>query len=250
MINLLYSKFKEFLIGFFAVNILWYIAYLVIDRNVMPNPILVYRAIPQLFQNNIFVHFQRSFYRVSVGLSISMVLGLLIGIIAAGNNFVSKILNPFIYFTYPIPKISLLPVAMLLFGLRDTSKIVMIVLIIVYQIIVVVRDSVRNIPKETYNILNCFGASKYHMFFYVTLPWAVSSILSTMRIALGTAISVLFFTETYGTRHGMGFFIMDAWMRMNYIEMYSGIVILSFVGFLLFMLIDILEDFFSKWKLS
>jgi len=248
MSNVLISKLKLFLIGFISVTIMWYIAFLIINQNVMPNPFLVYASLPNLFANNIVLHFQRSFYRVFVGLSISMILGLVIGILAAGNGFISKIVNPFIYFTYPIPKVALLPVVMLMFGLRDTSKIIMIVMIIVYQIVVVVRDTVRNIPKETYNTLNCFGATKSQMFFHITLPWALSSILSTMRVALGTAISVLFFTETYGTRHGMGFFIIDAWMRMDYIQMYSGIVVLSFVGFILFVVIDILEGIFLKWK--
>lgn len=73
-------------------------------------------------------------------------------------------------------------------------------------------------------------------------------VLSTIRVAIGTAISVLFVTETYGTDKGMGYFIIDAWMRLSYIEMYGGIVILSIVGFALFFLTDMAESYFCRWR--
>lgn len=51
---------------------------------------------------------------------------------------------------------------------------------------------------------------------------------------MGTAISVLFFTETFGTKYGIGYFIMDSWLRVNYLDMYAGIVVLSLIGLFLF----------------
>jgi NitT/TauT family transport system permease protein len=69
-----------------------------------------------------------------------------------------------------------------------------------------------------------------------------------MRVGLGTAISVLFFTETFGTEYGIGYFIMDAWMRVNYLEMYSGIVMLSIIGFAVFSTIDVAEHILCRWK--
>jgi NitT/TauT family transport system permease protein len=65
---------------------------------------------------------------------------------------------------------------------------------------------------------------------------------------MATAISVLFFTETFGTQYGMGYFIMDAWMRVNYLEMYSGIVVLSVIGLVLFISIDFVERHMCSWQ--
>jgi len=62
--------------------------------------------------------------------------------------------------------------------------------------------------------------------------------------------SILFFTETFGTEYGMGYFIMDSWTRINYVDMYTGIVILSLMGFFLFIFIDILEKLICPWKMS
>jgi len=242
------STLFNFIIGALLVLIIWYICYLAMNINVLPNPIAVLFAVPSLFEQGILIHLAHSLYRVFIALIISMFVGLIIGIIAAGSNMVSRILTPFLYFTYPIPRVALLPAVMLIFGLTNTSKIIMITLIVIYPIIIIVRDSVKDIPKQTLNTLNCYGASRSQMLFYVTLPYALTSLLSTARISLGTAMSILFFTEAYGARQGMGFFILDSWFRLNYVQMYAAIVVLSISGFVLFVVIDIIESITLKWK--
>ena len=244
----IWNKLKSFFIGASSVFVLWYLGYLYIQRPVLPSPVAVFQHLPSMMNETMWSHLGHSFFRVIMGLTLSMLIGLVVGILAAQSRLLSKILNPFIYFTYPIPRVALLPVVMLLFGMGDESKIIMITLVVVYPVIIVVRDSVADIPKEIYHALTCYGASKREVFFYITLPWAFSAILSTLRISLGTAIAILFFTETYGTRFGMGFFILDAWMRISYLQMYGGIVLLSVAGYLLFMTIDFLEDYLLRWK--
>jgi NitT/TauT family transport system permease protein len=86
------------------------------------------------------------------------------------------------------------------------------------------------------------------MFRNVIIPASLPGILTALRISLGTALSVLFFTETFGTEFGLGYFIMDAWMRVNYIDMFSGILVLSIMGLLLFVLLDIIERVCCRWK--
>ncbi|KAA6332004.1 NitT/TauT family transport system permease protein [termite gut metagenome] len=137
---------------------------------------------------------------------------------------------------------------MLLAGLGDVAKISMIVLIILFQIIINVRDSLKNIPRESFLIVTSLGAGQWDMFRHIILPAILPDLLSTLRVAVGTAISVLFVTETYGTDHGMGYFIVDAWMRINYTDMYAGIVILSMTGFSLFLFMDLLEAWLCKWR--
>ena len=242
------SALLHFAIGAFLVLAIWQIGHLVMDIHVLPSPLVVLRAIPALLNAVMFTHLYHSAYRVFMALFFSMLIGLLLGIAAAGKGMLSRVLTSFLYFTYPIPRVALLPAVLLIFGLTDLSKIIMITLIVVYPIIIVVRDSVTDIPKPLYNTLTCYGAGKIQVFRYITLPWALSSILSTARISLGTAIAILFFTEAYGARHGMGFFILDAWMRLNYVQMYAGIVILSLAGFFLFVLIDLVERVALKWK--
>ena len=159
-----------------------------------------------------------------------------------------RFLSPVVYLTYPIPKIALLPILMLLAGVGELSKILMIFLIIVFQVVVAVRDAIRTLPEERYYPLYSLGASLGQIFRFVILPASLPKFITAIRVAMATAVSVLFFTETFGTQYGMGYYIMDAWLRVNYLEMYAGILVLSVMGLLLFGIIDCFEHVACRWQ--
>ncbi|WP_239004637.1 ABC transporter permease [Paenibacillus tepidiphilus] len=236
------------LLVFLAMNLIWYLLYLLLHHPILPSPGPVYRAMFELEGRDVALNVGYSLLRIFEGVVLALVIGLLIGLLMGRSPFWNRVLDPVVYLTYPIPKIALLPVVMLFFGLGETSKVLMITLILLFQIIISVRDGIKAIPESTYDVLTSIGATTAQKFWNVTLPGALSVILSTIRISLGTAISVLFFTEIYGTEHGMGFFIMDAWLRLDYSEMYAGILLFSFVGFVLFLLVDLLDHRFMKWR--
>jgi NitT/TauT family transport system permease protein len=242
------ERLKSFLQGFIMFNILWYIAALVINMRVVPKPTDIYLNLDKFYGSQMGIHVLASLYRVSGGLALSLIIGIPIGIIMAYSRLWNKILSPLVYFTYPVPKTALLPVVMLLCGLGDASKIILIVLIVVFQVIVSVRDSVLNIAPEVYNPIKSLGASKLQIFNYITLPAILPELITNIRLAIGTALSILFFTEAYGTQYGVGYYIMDAWTRIDYIDMYAGIIIMSLLGFTLFILIDMIEGKLCRWN--
>lgn len=243
-----FNKFSSFIQGFIILNVVWYVLSLLMNSRILPSPVKIYSNIPNLIKDDLKIHIFASLYRVGIGLLIAFLIGITIGLIMGYSEKVNKLLNPLIYFSYPIPKMALLPIVMTLFGLGDGSKITMIALITVFQIIVSVRDSVINVSKEDYNMLISLGASKIQLFFHVTLPSIVPDILTNIRLSLGTAFSILFFSEAYGTSKGVGYFIQDAWSRIDYIDLYSGILILSILGLILFLLLDVIENIVCEWK--
>lgn len=242
------SAIINMLLGAALVNGVWYIAAAVLQINALVNPLTVYAHMGEVWRSSMSEHLLASLLRIFAGIGIAGVIGLCLALWMVRSRMAGKLLGAFVYFSYPIPKLALLPVVMLLAGLGDATKIIMIVLIILFQIIINLRDSLKNIPRESFLIVTSLGASDRAVFRHVIMPAILPDLLSTFRVATGTAISVLFVTETYGTDRGMGYFIVDAWMRINYIDMYAGIVILSMTGFFLFLLTDILEAVFCKWR--
>lgn len=236
-----------FIEGFLIINLIWYFSFIVMDTTVIPNPIIVYQNLSKLMDNNVYIHILYSLRRIGIGLFLSLFVGVPLGIVMAYSKFLNKLFYPLIYFSYPIPKTALLPVAMLLWGMRDGSKIVIIFLIIVFQVIIAVRDSVNNIDSSLYLVTASAGASKFQIISHVTLPAIMPALLTSIRVSLGTAVSVLFFVEGYGTKYGMGYYIVDAWSRIDYIGMYQGIILISVVGFFLFLLLDLLEMKLCAW---
>lgn len=233
---------------FFLFFILWQIGSAALKSPILPPPAAVLRNLEETFYSKIEVHATLSVYRIAAGLFISVSIGSILGLLMGYYDSIDRIFSPLIYFTYPIPKISLLPIVMIIFGLGEASKISMIVIITIFQIIITARDTVKNIPKETYYSLKSLGAGDVTVFREIILPAALPELLTAVKLSAGTAISILFFTETYGTIYGMGYFIMDSWMRVNYIDMYSGILVLGVIGLLLFLSLDALYVSFCRWK--
>ena len=230
------------------LTLLWMAVSELVALPIIPSPFKVVDNLADIFMKYIAVHSLYSLWRIAAGLILAIVIGLPLGVVMGYFPKVDRFLAPLVYLTYPIPKIALLPILMLLFGIGDSSKIVMIFLIIVFQVVVAVRDGIRSIPKETYYPLYSLGASFTDIFYEVLWPASLPKFITEVRVALATAISVLFFTETFGTQYGMGYFIMDAWLRVNYLEMYSGIVVLSLIGLLLFTIIDVIEHYSCQWQ--
>jgi NitT/TauT family transport system permease protein len=245
---MLKSKLKEYLYSFAVITGLWLLAAYILKLPIVPSPITVYQNLIENFVGVLGVHVLYSLMRIFLGTAISLFLGTAIGFLMGYFKRVDKLLSPLVYFTYPVPKLALLPIVMLLFGLGEISKVIMIVIIIIFQIIITTRDAVKAIPKEMYYSLESLGASRFQIFNEIVAPATLAEVITSTRLALGTAVSILFFTETFGTEFGMGYYIMDSWMRVSYVEMYSGIVVLGLMGFCIFILIDVAEYYLCNWK--
>jgi len=233
---------------FVILLLLWQALSLALKLPFIPSPADIFANLYGIFVSDIAAHALFSLWRAFAGILLSIFIGVPLGLCMGFYKAWDRLLSPVAYFVYPIPKIALLPLVMLIFGLGEASKIIMITFIIVFQVIVASRDAVKSIPKETFYSLRSLGAGNLDIFKKAVIPASLPGLLTSLRVSLGTALSVLFFTETFGTMYGMGYFIMDSWMRVNYVDMFSGILVLSVVGFLLFLLIDILERVLCPWK--
>lgn len=233
---------------FAALVALWELAALSLNLPFLPPPAKVIDNVVSTFATIISAHALRSLLRILAGIMISLAIGAPAGLLMGYYKKLGAVLSPVVYFTYPIPKIALLPLVIIIFGLGEASKILILTMIIVFQIIVASRDAAAGIPKETFYCMASLGAGAGAIFKRVIIPASLPAILTAVRISLGTALSVLFFTETFGTQLGMGYFIMDAWMRVDYTDMFSGIFVLSVMGLLLFILLDIIESIFCRWN--
>ncbi len=242
------GRLRLILKGLFLFMALWSIASIVMNTPALPNPVSVISNLPKVMASGGMLHLLSSFERLFKGICISILIGVSIGIAMGASVKTNEFLNPLIYFTYPIPKTALLPVFMILMGLGNGSKIMLIVMITVFQVIITVRDAVIEIPKTLYSPMISLGATKWQRFYHITVPAIVPNLLTTLRISIGTTLSILFFAENYGTKFGLGYYIQDSWARMDYPSMFGGIMLLAMLGFVLFLGIDTLESYTKRWK--
>ncbi len=232
------KKMWVFFKGFLLVNLLWFLLAALLSTSVLPGPLTVYGKFSQVVNGGLWLHIGASLGRVAAGLSIALLIGVPVGIFMASSAIANRLLHPLVYFSYPVPKTALLPVCMLLLGLGNGSKILIIVLTTVFQIIVAVRDAAEHIDQGIYYVAKSAGARKGSILKDITLRAVLPELFTSIRIGTGTSLAILLIVEAYGTRWGMGYYILDAWSRINYIQMYGGIVIMSVVGAALFWILD------------
>ena len=240
------NKTAQYIISALLIILLWWLISIIINSPILPLPFKVFKQIVKL-KFELYDHIIASFRRIIIGLGGALVIAVPSGLVIGRLKWLDRYLSPFIYFAYPVPKIAFLPVVLLFLGLGDLSKVFLIGLIVFFQILVHTRDASKSIDQELILSVKSLGATKAELFWHVILPASLPRIFTSIRISLGTAIAVLFFTETFATFEGLGFFIMDAWTRVNYTEMFAGILTLSFLGLILFLFVDFIEKIICPW---
>jgi len=225
----------------------WQLLALVLKTPALPPPWDALKSLGAIFGSEIAAHLGVSLYRVTISLIIATVLAVPLGLFLGKNKAADQLSAPFIYLTYPVPKVVFLPIFLILLGIGNVSKIVLITLVVFYQILVTTRDAARNLAKEYVLSVRSLRASEWEIYRHVYFPACLPAILTSLRLGLGTALAVLFLVETYATREGIGFFIMNSWSSLAYDKMFAGIISMGLMGFVLYLLLDGCEKVLCRW---
>lgn len=229
--------------------VLWKAAALGLASNMLPAPEAALTAFGQAVKTRAFwIHFGASAFRVTSAMALAWLIAFPAGILLGYHRQADRYLSPFVFLTYPIPKIVLLPVFLVIFGLGDFAKIFMITLIIGFQILVATRDGVQALDKKYVDSFRSLSGHPGALLRHVILPAALPYGFTALRIGTGTGIAVLFFVESFATERGLGYFIMDAWGRFAYQQMFVGIIGMSLLGVVLYEVFNYLERTMCAWK--
>ncbi len=193
-------------------------------------------------------HTWASLWRVLRAIVGSAGLAVPLGLWVGGSKVVFEMISPLLYLLYPIPKVAFLPVIMLVLGLGDAAKIFLMMLVIFFQILIAVVDARKGIDKHVIDSIATLGPTRWQLLRHVLLPAVLPRVLTAVRVSIGTSLAVLFFAETFGTELGLGYYITDAWMRLNYKDMFAGIIALSILGLGLFQSVNWLEAKLCRWR--
>ncbi|MCL6560964.1 MAG: ABC transporter permease, partial [Firmicutes bacterium] len=193
-------------------------------------------------------HLLVSSYRVLAGIALALLTAVPLGIFIGRYPAADRFATPVISLVYPIPKVVLLPIIMVLLGLGDGAKIFLVTLVLFFQVLIPVRDSARHVPRALVDSVTSLGAGKWAIYRHVIWPAVLPEILTALRIASGTAIAVLFFAETIACQEGLGYYLLDAWTRYAYQEMFAGIIAMGLMGFVIYTVLEVLEYRLCAWK--
>jgi NitT/TauT family transport system permease protein len=227
--------------------VFWELASLAIGSPALPPPLSAIGDFVRLFPGELFPNLLVSVWRVLAAVAIGTVVAVPLGLMLGRSPKADAVFAPALFLLYPVPWVVLLPVFLVLLGIGDRSKIALITVIVFFQILVTARDAARAIPVASVLSVRSLGASRSQVFRHVVVPAALPDIFTALRIASGTAVAVLFLAETVAGTSGLGWYIMDAWGRIAYSEMFAGIVALALLGVALYELLDFAERRLAPW---
>lgn len=241
-------NWAEKIYGLAAVVFLWQGIHYIADSSAIPAPFAVLvNCLSMLTTTDMPLHLTMSLLRLIVSITFAIVIGSALGLFMGLNESFNRLISPVLHVFFPIPKVALLPILFIFFGLGEVSKILLIFLILVFQIVFMIRDTIKTLPQGILLSAQSMHLSPGQLLWHIYLPSLSKTLISALRISIGTGIAVLFFAENYATPYGLGVLIMNSWSLINYLDMYSGIVFLSLLGASLFTLLDVLERKFCRW---
>jgi len=242
-------KRRDLLYAVLVILLLWQIVAWLVHQPILPSPVKVIPAFFRELGNGLWGHFAVSLWRVVASTGLAIMLASPAGLILGQSPRLNAIFSPVIYLLYPIPKVVLVPVLILLFGLGDLPKISIIFIILFFQILVLVRDQAASLRPELIQSVRSLGAGRRALFRFVYLPASLPAILTALRQSIGTAVAVLYVAELFATQRGLGYYIYFKGSTLfDYPAMYAGIIAMSLLGLGLYFTVDWLEHRLCSWR--
>ncbi|WP_107839978.1 ABC transporter permease [Metasolibacillus meyeri] len=193
-------------------------------------------------------HLPATFAVISIGLAISLVLGIAIAIAMHYSKVLEQALYPLLITSQTIPIIALAPIFVLWFGYTIWSKVAVTILITFFPITIGMFDGLRSTDKELKELLQTFGLTRSQIFLKLEVPSALPSFFSGLKVAVPMSVIGAAIGEWLGAQSGLGYFSRRMMTQFDGAGVFAPIVILSFVGIALFIVVLIIEKYFLKWR--
>jgi ABC-type nitrate/sulfonate/bicarbonate transport system permease component len=157
-------------------------------------------------------------------------------------------LDPVISAVYVLPKIAILPLVMLIFGIGETSKIVIVGISSFFLVLINTTVGVRDIEPIYFEAAKNYGANRWQLFWHVIIPGAMPVIFAGLRLSLGTALIVIIAAEFVAAQYGLGYLIWFSWQTLLTENMFAGLVVVMILGALFTSGLQTLEHWLMPWE--
>jgi ABC-type nitrate/sulfonate/bicarbonate transport system permease component len=203
-----------------------------VDQRFFPSPISIFGTMIQMLSTGeLFVHLAISLQRILIGFALGAIPGIIIGLAMGLWAPVRAIIEPLVDATFPIPKIAILPLFIMIFGLGEESKYAIIATAVIYLVLINTAAGVKNIDRIYMDVGRNFGAGRWLTFTDIALPGALPLILAGLKLGMGVALLVIVSAEFVGARSGIGYLIWTSWQVFEVDKMYVGLMVSALMGF-------------------
>lgn len=199
------------------------------------------------FWNGFTTDFVPSIRRLAISFLISLVAGVALGVLLGSVRWLDHALRPYIEFMRSTPGVALMPVIMLVLGLGDSFKVFTLAMVCTWPILLNTVDGVRSVEPLLKDVARSYRLRPIERIRFIVLPNAAPQIFAGARTSLAIGIIAMTIVEMIGEPGGIGNFTLMAYRSFRFPDMWSGMIVLGVLGYVLSKLFTFVENRVLAW---
>lgn len=185
--------------------------------------------------------------RMLVGFAVAAMIGVAIGTVLGMSTWARQAATPIIEFLRAIPPPALIPFGIVVLGISDQMKVLIIALVCVFPVLLNTIDAVRGLDPTFIETGRIYGVRGHERLRGVILPAAMPQIFAGLRTSLSLALIMMVVSEMLASTNGVGYFVLHSQRLFSLPEMWSGMLLLGLLGYTLNLLLAVIEHRVLHW---
>lgn len=243
----------EYALSIGAFILIWkvYVDVSGVPEYMMPQPKVVFdKLIQMIAEGEIWAHFWVTTGEIFLGYILGTLLGIFFGYLLEKSKYLKDALMPYLIFAQTAPKIALVPLFVIWFGLGLTSKLVLIVSMVFFPVMEGTMLGINSISKDVRDLMKVLNASKFQVLKEVELPSSLPMIFSGLKVGMVQAVIGAIVAEWISGKMGLGYVLIYASSTFDTVLLIAGIIFTIIVGIIFYELINLMEKKFLYWHES
>lgn len=237
-------------ITFIIVLAVWELGshYGIVSTIFFPPPSQIWVSLLKLSRNgDLFSALSSTLSRFLAGLMSGALLGTAFGLAMGWNSGLSAFFSPYIAALYPIPKIAIFPLLMVIFGIGEGSIFISIFLGTFFPMLISTLSGVKQINRIYFDVGKNYGVNGIKVFSHILIPGSMPSMMAGFRLAANVGFIVTISVEIISAGNGLGVLLWFAWQTFRVGELYAVLVVIAITGIIMGYIIDQLTVRLMPW---
>lgn len=217
-----------------------------VPKFILPSPSQIAASIWQ-WHEQIGLHAAQTLYTTIVGFAFAVAGGMLLGIAIGASRLFYKGLYPILIGFNSVPKVAVVPVLVIWFGIGSVPAIITAFLLAFFPIVVNVATGLATIEPELEDVLRSLGASKWDILIKIGIPGSLPYFFASLKIAITMALVGSVVSESIASNTGIGYLMLSASSQVNVPLAFAGLVVVAVMGVLIYAVFAVIEHRFTYW---
>lgn len=253
-IKSLKNRYFLYLVSIICFYIIWDIT-AINHEGMLPRPIEVVHRLEYMYSHSLagktlIEHLAFSLRRVFIGFIIAACIGIPLGLLMGFNKYIRAIVKPIFDIMKPMPPIAWISLAILWFGIGETSKVFIIVIGAIVPVVINSFNGIRLVDPALYDVVKVLGGNRWDEIVQVSFSASLPAIFAGMQISLSTAWTTVLAAELVGAREGMGFIIIQGMNLSRPDQIVGGMLVIAATAWVISAVMNLLERWLCPWKVE